>query len=901
MGKFLRRSTGAALWVRAVLLASAAAGSSPLQAQMVPSAATRPEAVRERADQLAAALVDRMTIEEKLPQLLNVAPAIPRLRIPAYNWWTESLHGALGPVPTTNFPEPIGLAASFDAPLVHSVAGAISTEVRALHTLGRNTGRLGRIGTGLDTWSPNINIFRDPRWGRGQETYGEDPFLAARMGVAFVTGMQGPNPNLPDVIATPKHFAVHSGPESTRHMANVFVSPHDLEDTYLPAFRAAIVDGRAGSIMCAYNRIDGQPACASDLLLKDRLRGAWGFTGYVVSDCDAVKDIADNHHYAPDQAAAVAAALKTGVDNECNTATLGDQAGLADRFREALDRHLISTGDIDRSLIRLFSARIRNGDLPGVQIGSNRVVPISQIDTPEHEALALRASVESLVLLKNTGILPLRPGARVVVIGPLGDATRVLRGNYSSPLSAPPISVLEGLRTVLSEGNVALVPFSPSITDGDRVPMSALRTPDGKPGVLVRYYNPTGKLPTLFDPKTMAQQLAAIRYQDQPVATRIERDVGDYNLSLANVDTHHRTVWTGSITPSESGTYRVGLSGAGGVLEIGGAVASDRKSSRWNDLATFTTMTLTKGQSYPFHITSDGGADLVWKRISPTPDADLARAAAQADVLIAVVGLTSDLEAEETGVKVPGFEGGDKTTLDLPADQMALLERAKATGKPVVVVAMNGSPIDLAWAKDNAAAIVEAWYPGQSGGLAIADVLSGKTNPAGRLPLTFYRSVAQLPPFSDYSMQGRTYRYFTGKPVYAFGHGLSYTSFDYAPLSVTPASGGAEAGLRVTTDVRNTGQRAGDEVVQLYLNFPDQPGAPQVALRGFQRVSLKPGEQRTVSFDLSPRDISAVALDGTRLVMAGKYRVTVGSGQPDTGVPGRSATFTTTHAVPLPL
>ncbi|MGI4948088.1 MAG: glycoside hydrolase family 3 protein, partial [Janthinobacterium lividum] len=362
---------------RGVLLAGVAL-ACPAPAQVAPAGIG---ATRARADEIAAAIVARMTTQEKLPQLLNVAPAIPRLNVPAYNWWTESLHGALGPVPTTNFPEPIGLAASFDAALVHAVAGAIGTEVRALHTLGRRTGKLGRIGTGLDTWSPNINIFRDPRWGRGQETYGEDPYLTAHQGVAFVTGMQGPDPDLPYVISTPKHFAVHSGPESTRHMANVYVSPHDLEDTYLPAFRAAIFEGHAGSIMCAYNRIDGQPACASDLLLKDHLRGAWGFTGYVVSDCDAVKDIADGHHYAPDQATAVAAAMKAGVDNECNTQTIGDVGGLADRFGDALKRELISQGDVDRTLVRLFSARLRNGDLPGLA-GAPGAVPVRAIGTP---------------------------------------------------------------------------------------------------------------------------------------------------------------------------------------------------------------------------------------------------------------------------------------------------------------------------------------------------------------------------------------------------------------------------------------------------------------------------------------------------------------------------------------
>ncbi len=872
-----------------------------LLAILLAAAAPSPAGAQPQADARAAEIVGRMTLDEKLPQLLNVAPAIPRLDIPAYNWWTESLHGALGPVPTSNFPEPIALAASFDAPLVHDVAGAISVEVRALHTLGRQTGRLGRIGTGLDTWSPNINIFRDPRWGRGQETYGEDPFLTASLGVAFVTGMQGPNPDLPDVIATPKHFAVHSGPESTRHVANVFVSTHDLEDTYLPAFRAAITEGHAGSIMCAYNRIDGQPACANDLLLKEHLRGAWGFSGYVVSDCDAVKDIADSHHYAPDPAAAAAVALKAGVDNECHTGTLGDVAGLERRYREALDRGLIAVADIDRALVRLFSARIRNGDLPGLDGAAGRVVPTSAIDTAGHQALARRAASEAMVLLKNDGILPLEPGRRIAVIGPLGDATRVLRGNYSSAFSAPPVSVLDGLRQVMPAARVTYAPFSPSLTDGDRVPPAALRTPEGKPGVRVRYFNPATPVPALIEPAAMAATLAGIRLQDAPVVTRIEPDVGDYSLALPQLATHHRSEWTGFLVPPDSGTYRIGLSGTGGVLEFDGQTIVDRRKAAWNDLPSFATYTLVAGHRYPFRVTSAGGADLVWKRVSATPQADLVQAAAAADVLVAVVGLTSDLEAEETQTTVPGFAGGDKTTLDLPADQLAMLEQARATGKPLIVVAMNGSPINLAWAKDNASAILEAWYPGQAGGLAIADVLSGRSNPAGRLPLTFYKSVADLPPFGDYAMAGRTYRYFTGTPVYPFGHGLSFTRFAYAPLTVTPAAGGGAEGIAVSTDVTNAGPRAGDEVVQLYLNFPDRPGAPRIALRGFQRVPLAPGERRRVTFHLTPRDLSAVTAEGARMVMAGRYRVTVGAGQPDTGVPGQSAAFSIGRDNPLPL
>jgi beta-glucosidase len=859
---------------------------------------------RAKADRLAAQLVSQMTPDEKVEQLLNTAPAIPRLGIPAYNWWTESLHGALGALPTTNFPEPIGLAASFDPALVHDVAGAIGSEVRGLHVLARNTGRMGRIGTGLDTWSPNINIFRDPRWGRGQETYGEDPFLTARLGVAFVQGVQGPNPDLPKVVATPKHFAVHSGPESTRHSANVFVSRHDLEDTYLPAFRAAITEGRAGSVMCAYNRIDGQPACASDLLLKDHLRGAWNFKGYVVSDCDAVKDISDHHKYAPDAAAAVAAAMRAGVDNECNGATLTDTDGLADRYREALRRGLISPAEVDLALVRLFSARLRAGDLPGVRTPETASTAPTSVITPAHEALALAAGEKSLVLLKNDGLLPLKPGLRIAVIGPLGDATRVLRGNYSSALSAPPISVVEGLRRAMPSAEVVYAPFGASFTDGDRVPTTALSTPDGKPGLVARYYNTVEPPPKRFAPGTFGEAVAKMRYAEKPVVTRVESDVAARSLDLAPVSDHHRVVWTGFLVPPESGTYRLGLTGFNGELKFDGKPFADLRKAGWGSLPTLKTIRLEKGRKYPIEVVSEShalsGVDLVWKRISTDPAGDLKAAAAQADVLVAVVGLTSDLEAEESPVEIPGFKGGDKTTLDLPADQQALLEQAKALGKPLILVAMNGSPLNLSWAKDNASAILEAWYPGQAGGLAIANVLSGKTNPAGRLPLTFYRSVEDLPPFGDYAMAGRTYRYFEGTPVYAFGYGLSYTRFEYTPLKVEPATGGAGKGLRVTTSVRNVGARPGDEVAQLYLDFPDTPGAPRLALRGFQRITLKPGETRAVTFALSPRDLSSVDLDGDRRVAAGSYRVSVGSGQPGGDTPSQSAAFVVNEEVGLP-
>ena len=847
------------------------------------------------ADTRARELLGQLTFEEKLNQLVNVAPAIARLRIPAYNWWTESLHGAIGPVPTTNFPEPVGLAASFNRDLTHQVAAAISVEVRALHTLGRQTGKLGKIGTGLNTWSPNINIFRDPRWGRGQETYGEDPFLTSAIGVAFIQGMQGPNPELPQVIATPKHFAVHSGPESTRHTANVIVSPHDLEDTYLPAFRAAIVDAKAGSIMCAYNRVNGQPACASELLLKHTLRDAWGFKGYVVSDCDAVTDINEQSKYAPDAAAAGALALKAGIDNECNGQTLGDAKDLGARYRNAHQRHLISTADIDTALVRLFSARYRNGDLSGLRRPAPQAVPVSAINTPQHQQLALKSAIESLVLLKNDGVLPLKPGVKLAVIGPLADATRVLRGNYSSSQSAPPVSVLDGLRRVMPGAQIRLVPAGASITDGDPIPASAYQAPDGKPGLHAAYFN---ALPALAD----GQQNG---YQATPAASRVETGLVSNAGAFQNVAERNRVVWTGYLVPPESGTYRIGMSGVRGEVTVDGkAAVKESVPSKWAEPLKLTEVTLQKGRRYPVHFETEAGVSgipgLFWKRISVQPQADLASGVRDADVVVAVVGLTADLEGEEMAVNAAGFAGGDKTSLDIPADQRRLLEQAKALGKPLVIVVMSGSTLDLSWAKANAAAIVMAWYPGQSGGLGIAQVLTGKANPGGRLPLTFYRSVNELPPFDDYAMKGRTYRYFEGTPVYPFGYGLSYTTFAYAPLRVEAAADGAENGVTVVTDITNTGTRDGDEVAQLYLVPPAVDGAPRLALRGFERLTLKAGERRQVKFVLSPRDLSFVSQDGVRQLIPGHYKVVVGSGQPGTGVAEQSGAITLARSVVLP-
>jgi beta-glucosidase len=516
------------------------------------------------------------------------------------------------------------------------------------------------------------------------------------------------------------------------------------------------------------------------------------------------------------------------------------------------------------------------------------------VTTPEHDALALAASEKSLVLLKNDGVLPLKPGLRIAVIGPLGDATRVLRGNYSSALSSSPISVVDGLRSALPSAEVAHAPFGASFTDGDRVPTTALRTPDGKAGLLARYFNTDEPPPTRFAPGTFGDVVAKMTYAEAGG----HADRGRRRRPQPGPGKRLRSPPRGVDRLSSPARERDLSSWPFGLqrrVEDRRQAVRRSPQGRLGQPADPENPAPGKGQALSdrdhFGVACPVRREPGLEAHRHRSAAELKAAAAKADVLVAVVGLTSDMEAEEAPIEIPGFKGGDKTTLDLPADQQALLAQARALGKPLIVVAMNGSPLNFSWAKDNASALLEAWYPGQSGGLAIANVLTGKANPAGRLPLTFYRSTDDLPSFDDYAMTGRTYRYFEGTPVYPFGYGLSYTRFDYGPLKLEPSAKGAGQGLRVTTTIKNAGARQGEDVAQVYLNFPETPGAPRLALRGFQRISLKPGETREVTFALSPRDLSSVDLDGERRVSAGRYRVSVGSGQPDTGVPGRSAAF----------
>jgi beta-glucosidase-like glycosyl hydrolase len=715
-------------------------------------------------EQRAADLVKRMTLEEKATQLVNQARAIPRLKVPAYDWWSEALHG-VAVNGTTEFPEPIGLAATFDTEAIHKMAEVISTEgrIKYMQALKANGGS-SNIFQGLDFWAPNINIFRDPRWGRGQETYGEDPFLTGRMAVAFVTGMQGDNSTYYRVISTPKHYAVHSGPEPTRHFADVDVSKHDEMDTYLPAFRAAVTEGHAGSVMCSYNAINGEPGCANRFTLIDQLRNKWEFKGYVVSDCDAVLDIFSGHHFRPTQAQSSAISLERGMDNECADylSKVNDDHDYKP-YIDAVQQGYLREGAIDQALVRLFSARIKLGMFDPPAMVPYTKIDEKLLDSAGHRAMARRVAEESMVLLKNDGTLPLAAEFKnILIVGPLADQTKVLLGNYNG-VPTHTVSFLEGLQNEFPNAKLTYVPGTQFLH------------PDGKPL--------PAKLPTKPD------------YTPSPAA-----------------------------------------------LE----------------------------------------------------------AARKADVVIAVVGITSELEGEEMSVSEPGFLGGDRTSLDLPQPEEELVKLVAQAGKPLIVVLMNGSALSVNWEKAHANAILEAWYSGEEGGAAIAETLSGKNNPAGRLPVTFYSGVDQLPHFENYSMEGRTYRYFKGTPLYPFGYGLSYTSFEYKDLNVPTNPVPAGAGMSASVTVSNRGKRAGDEVAQLYLSFPNVPGAPIRALRAFQRVHLEPGESQTLHFNLRLRDLSMVTDAGDPIVAAGQYKISIGGGQPDTGVPAVAGTFQIDGTVSLP-
>jgi beta-glucosidase len=821
-----------------------------------------------------------MTLDEKVAQLKSAAPAIPRLDLPAYDYWNEGLHGLARNGVATVFPQAIALGATWDTALVERVGDVISTEARAKSN-ALPKGDRGRY-QGLTIWSPNINIFRDPRWGRGQETYGEDPYLTGRMGVAFVRGLQGPDPLYPKVIATPKHLAAHSGPEAGRDAFDVDISPHDREATYLPAFRMALTEGKARSVMCAYNAIHGVPVCASGALLNNTLRRDWGWRGLVVSDCDAIGNIATYHHYRPNAASGSAAAIAAGMDLNCGRtyAALGD----------AVRTGLVPEAVIDTSLSRLFALRRALGGAFGATSPWDRVKP-GEVDSPEHRALALEAARKAMVLVANNGVLPLKPRARIAVIGPNADSLDVLEANYHGTAAAP-VTPLAALRATFE---VAYAQGS-GIADGVPVPV-----PDSALKLRGEY----------FDGAAFAGTPPVVR-ADRTIDFDWDRAAPAPGIDPASFSAR----WTGTLTAPVAGDYVLRLDiprcfdctghDPARLWIDGKLIADDDGSGTKVEVSVTVAAGAHAIRVELAHSGEDQGLRLTW--IAP-PAAQIAEAVAStkdADAIVAFIGLSPAVEGEALGIEVPGFSGGDRTDIGLPAAQHRLLEAAKATGKPLVVVLMSGSAVALQWAKDHADAILVGWYPGQSGGQAIAETLAGTNNPGGRLPVTFYARTRDLPAFIDYNMRERTYRYFTGTPLWGFGHGLSYTQFQYAPPRLSQTVMAAGDTLRVTILLTNSGKRSGDEVVQAYLVPPAPAAKPgfndpvlQRQLVAFQRETLRPGQAKRVILSIDARAMSSVDAAGNRRVVPGEYRLHIGGGQPGDGA-GEEARFSVTGIRDLP-
>ncbi|WP_429002891.1 glycoside hydrolase family 3 C-terminal domain-containing protein [Xanthomonas sacchari] len=841
----------------------------------------------------AAALVAQMTLEEKAAQMQNAAPAIERLGVPAYDWWNEALHGVARAGQATVFPQAIGLAATFDVPLMGQVATTISDEARAKHHQFLREGAHGRY-QGLTFWSPNINIFRDPRWGRGQETYGEDPYLTARMGVAFVRGLQGDDPVYRKLDATAKHFAVHSGPEADRHHFDARPSKRDLYDTYLPAFEALVKEGQVDAVMGAYNRVYGESASASQFLLRDVLRRDWGFTGYVVSDCWAIVDIWKHHHLAPSREAAAALAVKNGTELECGQ----EYATLPAAVRQGL----IGEAEIDDAVTRLFAARMRLGMFDPPERVRWARIPASVNQAPTHDALALQAAQESLVLLKNDGVLPLsRTLKRIAVVGPTADDTMALLGNYFGTPAAP-VTILQGIRDAANGIDVRYARGVDLVEGRD--------DPSATPLIEAAYLRPSADSPErglrgeYFRTPDLSGTPALVR-TDAQIGFRWDRGSPTDNL-LARGEAgpgqgipndHFSIRWSGQLLPPVSGRYRIEAAADDGFrLYVDGKLVLDHWTDSDSMRADGVDLELQAGRAYAVRLEyydaeRDASVRLGWRMPGAKPPFDEALDAARnADVVVFVGGLTGDVEGEEMNVDYPGFAGGDRTDLRLPAPQRALLEALHATGTPVVMVLTGGSALAVEWAQAHLPAILMSWYPGQRGGTAVGQALFGEVNPAGRLPVTFYRADQALPAFDDYAMEGRTYRYFRGTPLYPFGHGLSYTRFDYGRLHLDAPRIADDGRLKVQVEVANTGKRAGDEVAQLYVRrLAAAPGDAQQALRGFQRVRLAPGERRTLTFELDAHQALRQYDEarGTYVVPAGSYEVRIGGSSADARVRAR--------------
>jgi len=811
-------------------------------------------------------LVSRMTIDEKISQLMDSSPAIERLGVPEYNWWNESLHGVARAGYATVFPQSISIASSWDRQLIFDVANVISDEARAKHHEYLRRGQHGMY-QGLTFWSPNINIFRDPRWGRGHETYGEDPYLTGQLGLKYVNGLQGTDQKYLKVIATAKHFAVHSGPEPSRHHFNAEASDLDLYETYLPAFRTLVKEGHVYSVMGAYNRFRGE-SCSASPFLFNILRNVWGFNGYIVSDCGAVTDIWKYHKITNDAASASALAVKDGLDLECGSSYKS--------LKEALDRKLLTESDIDITIKRLFTARFKLGMFDPEEMVPYAQIPFSVNNTAAHSALARTASQKSIVLLKNQHLtLPLSKDIKTIaVIGPNADDAQSLWGNYSG-IPSDPVTVLKGIQNKLGAAASVLYAKGTDLAKGvpamNAIPSISLQTENGIQGLTGEYFDNT-------------------EWEGKPLFTRIDANV-DFHWDIDAPDPrlkmgNYSVRWTGYIVAPKTGMYSISeWSKPFMTIEIETGKTSGGKNNHHPRIRP-QKIALEAGKKYKItakyqNFYGDAIAQLLWSTPEENLLQDAVAKASQADAVVLVLGLNERLEGEEMKVEADGFEGGDRTSLNLPANQEELMQAVYKTGKPVILVLLNGSALSINWANDNVPAILTAGYPGQQGGNAIADVLFGDYNPAGRLPVTYYKSVEQLPEFDNYDMKGRTYRYFNKKPLYPFGFGLSYTKFKYGNLQV-PANSSAANAINVSVDITNIGDRDGDEVAELYLK-DEKASTPRPIwqLEGFERLSLKKGETKTVSFTITPRQLSMINKEKQRVIEPGWFTISIGGKQPD--------------------
>ncbi|AKQ46781.1 glycoside hydrolase family 3 [Rufibacter radiotolerans] len=815
-------------------------------------------------------LVSRLTLEEKVAQMLNAAPAIDRLGIPSYDWWNEVLHGvARTPYKVTVYPQAIGMAATFDTTSLQQMADFSALEGRAIYNKAIAEGKSGQRYVGLTYWTPNINIFRDPRWGRGQETYGEDPFLTAMLGRAFVRGLQGDDPKYLKAAACAKHYAVHSGPEPERHVFNATATPYDLWDTYLPAFEELVVNAKVAGVMCAYNAYKGQPCCGSDELMNDILRNQWQFTGYVTSDCWAIDDFFKNHKTHPDAASASADAVMHGTDIDCGT----------DAYKalvQAVKDGKITERMIDVSVKRLFTIRFRLGMFDPVAMVKYAQTKTDVLESAPHKAHSLKMARQSMVLLKNDkNTLPLKKNLKkIAVVGPNADNPIAVLGNYNGTPSAI-VTALQGIKDKVGAGTEVVYEHASTFTK-DTLLVYTNITPqlsfEGKPGVKAEYFNNK-------------------ELKGTPVATRQETEINNFwqegetvvgSMKAYNFSARYTTDFTAATT----GSIMLEVEGDDGYkISIDGKeMLNAWERNRWG--ARSFKLNTKQGQKYRIvleYVQAEGKASVNLRagNFAKTDFKALANRVKDADAIIFVGGISPQLEGEEMKVNEPGFNGGDRTSILLPQVQTEVMKVLKGTGKPVVFVMMTGSAIAMPWEAENVPAIVNAWYGGQSAGTAIADVLFGDYNPAGRLPVTFYRSDKDLPGFRDYSMENRTYRYFKGQPLYGFGHGLSYTTFAYDKLDV-PAQAKPNSKVRVSVRVTNTGKLDGEEVVQLYVTR-QQDGfrTPVRALKGFERIALKRGESKVVDFELRPQDLALIANDGTTKHVPGTVQISVGGSQPD--------------------